>query len=165
MRSLVSLDSATFYLIAAMCRDGLGRPGLNPSAVLIALAVSARGRHDSSRDGGSRSDIGSLVGMTAQVPARRGAGVGEQSVDAGFGLGRIEDELSFPILLQDSVVMVHDDGTVPVAVQCQTNVEDGEIHAKREYCCGQNAQKRGSENSLQPLPEIWDRGLIHEADL
>ena len=103
--------------------------------------------------------------MTAQIPARRGAGVGEQSVDAGFGLGRIEDELSFPILLQDSVVMVHDDGTVGVPVPGQANAENGEIHAKREYRCGQNAQKRGSENSQQPLPEIGDRGLIHEAEL
>ena len=138
---------------------------MNPSAVLVALAVAARGRHDSRRDGGARSDIGSLVGMTAQIPARWGAGVGEQSVDAGFGLGRIEDELSFPILLQDSVVMVHDDGTVGVAIEGQANVEEGEIHAKREYRCGQNAHKRGSENSPQPLPEIGDRGLIHEAEL
>ena len=91
--------------------------------------------------------------------------MGEQSINAGFGLGRIEDELSFPILLKDSVVMVHDDGTVGVAVQGQANVEDGEIHAKGEYRCGQNDQKRSSENSPQPLPEIGDRGLIHEAEL
>ena len=91
--------------------------------------------------------------------------MGEQSINAGFGLGRIEDELSFPILLQNSIVMVHDDGTVGVAVQGEANVEEGEIHAKREYRCGQNAQKRGSENSPQPLPEIGDRGLIHEAEL
>jgi len=91
--------------------------------------------------------------------------VREQSVDAGFRLGRIEDELGFPVLLQDSVVMVDDHGSVGVAVQGQANVEDGEIHAKRQYRCGQNAQKRGSETTPQPLSEIGSRGLIHEAEL
>ena len=89
----------------------------------------------------------------------------EQCVDAGFRLGRIEDELSFPVLLQYGVVMVDDHGSVGVAVQGHANVEDGEIHAKRQYRCGQNAQKCGSESSPQPLPEIGDRGLIHEAEL
>jgi hypothetical protein len=44
-------------------------------------------------------------------------------------------------------------------------VEGGEIRAKREYRRGQNAQKRGSENTPQPLSEIGGRGLIHEARL
>ena len=144
-------------------------------AVLVALAVAARRRHDSRRDGGATvrgkperdatSDIGSLVGMAAEIPARRGVGVRKQGVDAGFRLGRIEDELGFPVLLQDSVVMVDDHGSVGVAVQGQANVEDGEIHAKRQYRCRQNAQKRGSETTSQPLSEIGSRGLIHEAEL
>jgi len=61
--------------------------------------------------------------------------------------------------------MVDDDGSVGIAVQGQANVENSEIHAKREYRCDQNAQKCGSESSPQPLPEIGDRGLIHEAEL
>jgi hypothetical protein len=91
--------------------------------------------------------------------------VREQSVYARFGLGRIEDELGFPVLLQDGVIMVHDDRSVGIAVHDQANVEDGEIHAKRQYRCGQNAQKRGSEKTPQAFSEIGDRGLIHEAEL
>ena len=61
--------------------------------------------------------------------------------------------------------MIDDDRSIGIAVQGQTNVEDGEIHAKRKYRRGQNAQKRGSENPPQQLSEIGGRGLIHEGKL
>ena len=63
------------------------------------------------------SDISPLVGVTAQIPARRGTGVGKQRVDAGFGLGWIENELRFSILLQHRVVVIHHNRSVGIPVR------------------------------------------------
>jgi hypothetical protein len=70
--------------------------------------------------------------------------VREPSVDAGFRLGRIEDELGFPVFLQDSVVVIDDHGATGVAVQGDANVEHSEIHTKREYRCGGSSVEKKS---------------------
>ncbi len=51
---------------------------------------------------------------------------------AGFGPGRVEDELRLPVFLENGVVAIHYDRTVSVPVGSHANAENAKIDAKRE---------------------------------
>jgi hypothetical protein len=92
--------------------------------------------------------------MPAQIPARQSAGVREQGIHASLGLRRIENELSFSVLLQDGIVMIHRHRTIRVPVRRNSNPEDGEIQAKRQDRRAQQTEHGSEENSPQSIPQI-----------
>ncbi len=51
-------------------------------------------------------------------------------MNAGFGPRRVEDELRLPVFLQNSVIAIHYDRAVGVAVGSHANAENAEINAK-----------------------------------
>ena len=89
----------------------------------------------------------------------------EQRVDAGFGLGWIEDELGFAVFLRNGVVVADGYRSVGAAVEGDANVEDREVYAKGEDGRSQDAEQRSAEDSAQPFPEVG-RGMSgHDAEL
>ena len=61
-------------------------------------------------------DVGALLGVTLQIPAGDVSCAGEQSVDAGLQLRRIEEEFRLAILLRYRVVASHCDLSEGLAV-------------------------------------------------
>jgi hypothetical protein len=113
----------------------------------------------------SLSDIGTLIRMATQVPARQKSAVRKCSVDARLGLWRIENQIRFAILLQNGVVVIDRYRAVRSAVGDDTNVEHGEIQGVDQGRRPKNCEQHGDEESSNPLPEGWRRSLIHEARL
>lgn len=109
----------------------------------------------------SRLNIRPLVRMLAQIPTGLHAGVGENRVDAGFVLGRVEDHTCLPVFLENGVVVIHRDAAVGVAVRRRTNTEHDEVDAEREKSHSQDRQQRSYENAPELFAKIT--GLGHGA--
>lgn len=76
----------------------------------------------------------------------------KQGVDAGLGLGRIEDELRFTVLLQNGIVMVHGYRTVGGSAGAGAKAEDGVVQAVSER--GRRNCDEDGANEYPPQPHF-----------
>lgn len=101
-----------------------------------------------------RLNVGVLLGVAAQIPARLHSSMRVERVDAGLWSGRVKDELCFSILLRNRIVMGNDDGSVRISVRRHPEPEQSEINGKGEGCCREDEQKQSEKNLSKPLPEF-----------
>jgi len=90
--------------------------------------------------------------------------VRQERIDAGLGRGRIEDELRFAVLLQDSVVATHHNRAIGIAAGDHTQTEEPQVHEKRQQRSPEKKENEAQENSPEPLSEDRRR-KCHEARL
>ncbi len=80
--------------------------------------------------------------------------MGKQSIDTGFRLGRIEDQLRLAVLLQNGVVVIHDHRSVSIAVGRSPDPEDGKVEAECQKSSCQDRDQRRQEEPPQSFPEV-----------
>ena len=105
-------------------------------------------------------DIGSLLGMVAQIPARQDTGMREDCMSTGFRRRRIEDELRLAVLLQNRIVASYHNRAVRIPIR-------GQAQAKHHKVCSESHQRRrkNKEDDAEedsPKAVSQTEGLGHE---
>lgn len=92
--------------------------------------------------------------MAAEIPARQRSGVGKQGVHAGLWLWRIKDELSFSVLLQDCIVVVHGDRPEGISVGSNPDAKNREVDSKCENGRSEEEKEHPQEDSPESFPKL-----------
>jgi hypothetical protein len=103
--------------------------------------------------------------MAGEIPAWQRSGVGKKSVHAGLWLGRIEDQLSFPVLLEDCIVMIHCDRSVGIAAGSEPDAKNCEVDSECKDGRSQDGKKYPEEDSTETFAKFMGRVRCHEARL
>ena len=103
--------------------------------------------------------------MAAQVPAWQCARVRKQGVHAILRSGGIEDELGFPVLLGNRIVMIDNYGAVRTVVSGNSDLEYRVIRAEDQQCGSNEDEQAGKKNPTEPFPERREWVGCHEVQI
>jgi hypothetical protein len=107
------------------------------------------------------SDVGALLGVTLQIPARDVSCAGEQSVDAGLHFWRIEEEFRLAILLRHGVIAGNRDLAEGLAIRGDAVAEESVVNGVGEQGQAQRGRECNHDDSLQEMFDAGSQGCAH----
>jgi len=109
------------------------------------------GRSYGGRSHAGRSHVDALLGMALQIPAGLVSLAGEERIDAGLRLGRVEDEFRLAAFLRYRVVAGDSDLSVGLAIGGDPVAEHGVVDRVGQGRHDQRGREPNHDHSLQPM--------------
>lgn len=104
------------------------------------------------------------LGVTTQIPAGLQSGMRKQRVHAHLRSRRVKNELRFPVLLQNRVVMTDHNRAIRTAIPRDTQSKQPQIHAEGQDRRSKTSEKNSEQDSSKPYPKR-QRRQCHDARL